>query len=112
MAMLVMQLFGDRAAAERRAEALRATGDERVIAMGRSGAGGGVSGIEPDERPGPDPAAPWSADGGPEPAWADAIRRGRKARGDRLRAVFDTFGDDDPPTTLRRAPASDEDEGS
>ena len=31
MAMLVMALFGDRAAAERRAEALRATGDERVI---------------------------------------------------------------------------------
>ena len=31
MAMLVMELFGDRAAAERRAQALRATGDERVI---------------------------------------------------------------------------------
>jgi len=30
IAMLVMHLFGDRAAAERRAEALRATGDERV----------------------------------------------------------------------------------
>jgi hypothetical protein len=30
LAMLVMHLFGDRAAAERRAEALRAAGDERV----------------------------------------------------------------------------------
>jgi hypothetical protein len=30
MAMLVMHLFGDRAAADRRAEALRAAGDERV----------------------------------------------------------------------------------
>jgi hypothetical protein len=30
MAMLVMYLFGDRSAADRRAEALRATGDERV----------------------------------------------------------------------------------
>ena len=31
MAMLVMYLFGDRSAADRRAEALRATGDERVV---------------------------------------------------------------------------------
>jgi hypothetical protein len=71
-----------------------------------------VSGVEPDERPGPepDPSAPWSADAGPEPAWADAIRRGRKARGDRLRAVFDTFGDDDRATLAPSRPASDEDD--
>jgi hypothetical protein len=31
MAMLVMELFGDHAAADRRAQALRVTGDERVI---------------------------------------------------------------------------------
>jgi len=71
-----------------------------------------VSGVEPDGRPEPDPSAPWSADAGPEPAWADAIRRGRKARGDRLRAVFDTFGDDDQATAAPSRPASDEDGGS
>lgn len=41
MAMLVLQLFGDGAAAERRAEALRASGDERVtrwVARVRGGA--------------------------------------------------------------------------
>ena len=68
--------------------------------------------MDPEERSGPDPSAPWSADAGPEPAWADAIRRGRKARGDRLRAVFDTFGDDDPTTVAPSRAASDEDEGS
>ncbi|MGZ8581136.1 MAG: hypothetical protein ACXWW9_07615 [Actinomycetota bacterium] len=39
--------------------------------------------------------APWSLDAGPEPEWAEAIRKGRKARGDRLRAVFAAFDDDD-----------------
>lgn len=29
--------------------------------------------------------------GEPEPEWADAIRRGRRARADRLRSVFATF---------------------
>lgn len=37
---------------------------------------------------------PWSRDAGPEPEWAEAIRQGRRARGDRLRDVFSTFGDD------------------
>jgi hypothetical protein len=71
-----------------------------------------VSGVDPEERSGPDPSAPWSADARPEPAWADAIRRGRKARGDRLRAVFDTFGDDDPTAIAPSRATSDEDEGS
>jgi hypothetical protein len=53
-----------------------------------------VSGIDPDELPQPSPRAPWAPDEEPEPAWADAIRRGRKARGDRLREVFDRFGDE------------------
>jgi len=71
-----------------------------------------VSGVDPSERHEPDPSAPWSADAGPEPAWADAIRRGRRARGDRLRAVFDTFGDDDPASAASSSPVNDEDEGS
>ena len=41
--------------------------------------------------------APWSVDAGPEPEWAEAIRRGRKARGDRLREVFAAFDDDPAP---------------
>ena len=40
---------------------------------------------------------PWSVDAGPEPEWAEAIRRGRKARGDRLREVFAAFDDDPAP---------------
>ena len=80
--------------------------------MGRPGAGRGVSRIEPDERPEQAPRAPWSPDEGPEPAWADAIRRGRKARGDRLREVFDRFGDDDVDANTRSRPASDEGEAS
>ena len=71
-----------------------------------------MSGIEPDERPEPIPGAPWSPDEGPEPAWADAIRRGRKARGDRLREVFDRFGDDDAAAAARSRSASDEGDGS
>jgi hypothetical protein len=70
-----------------------------------------VSGADPREHPAPDPPAPWSADTEPEPAWADAIRRGRKARGDRLRTVFAAFGDDDPSTAPSRL-ASDEDDAS
>lgn len=44
---------------------------------------------------------PWDrakADAEPEPEWADAIRAGRKARGERLKDVFATFDDDDPAT--------------
>ena len=32
----------------------------------------------------------------PEPAWADAIRRGRRSRAERLRTVFATFDDEEP----------------
>jgi hypothetical protein len=31
----------------------------------------------------------------PEPAWADAIRRGRRSRAERLRTVFATFDDEE-----------------
>jgi hypothetical protein len=54
--------------------------------------------------------APWSVDAGPEPEWAEAIRRGRKARGDRLREVFATFDGDPAPTTSR--PRATDEEGS
>lgn len=40
--------------------------------------------------------SPWSRDAEPEPEWAEAIREGRRVRGDRLREVFATFGDDEP----------------
>jgi hypothetical protein len=79
--------------------------------MGRPGAWGGVN-VGPDERLDPDPSAPWSADAEPEPAWADAIRRGRKARGNRLRAVFDSFDDDDPTTIAPSRPAGAKGDGS
>jgi hypothetical protein len=35
----------------------------------------------------------------PEPDWAEQIRQGRKARGERLKDVFDTFNDDAEPRT-------------
>ncbi len=70
-----------------------------------------MSGIDPDGRPELDPRAPWSPDAEPEPAWADAIRRGRKARGDRLREVFDRFGDEDSAASAPSRPASDEGDG-
>lgn len=66
-----------------------------------------MSGVDREERPEPGASAPWSPDAGPEPGWADAIRRGRKARGDRLRAIFDTFGDDDPTTVASSRPPDD-----
>ena len=47
------------------------------------------------------PEVPWDraqADAEPEPEWADAIRAGRRARGERLKDVFATFDDDDPET--------------
>lgn len=80
--------------------------------MGGPGAGRGVSGIDPDGRPEPNPPAPWSHDAGPEPAWADAIRRAREARGDRLREVFDRFGEEDTAAIAPSRPASDEGDGS
>jgi len=80
--------------------------------MGRQGAWWRMSDRHPDERPALVPPTPWSADTGPEPAWADAIRRGRKTRGDLLRALFDTFGDDDPARVAPSRPADDEAEGS
>lgn len=52
--------------------------------------------------------APWSTDAGPEPAWAEAIRRGRKARGDQLREVFATFADEDPASLTPKPPESRE----
>jgi len=64
-----------------------------------------VSGM--GERDGPDGATPpqgpvdsWLRrdDGEPEPDWAEEIRAGRRARGDRLRDVFATFeGDEHDP---------------
>lgn len=63
-----------------------------------------MSGMHPDEERLTDgQEAPWSPDAGPEPEWAEAIREGRKARGDRLREVFATFDDDHRPIPPRRA---------
>ncbi len=71
-----------------------------------------MSGIDPGGRPEPNPrVVPWSSDAEPEPAWADAIRRGRKARGDRLREVFDRFGEVDSSASAPLRPASDEGDG-
>jgi hypothetical protein len=55
---------------------------------------------------------PWSADAGPEPEWAEAIRRGRKARGDRLREVFAAFDDDAEPSRRPRRPEGREGDAS
>lgn len=52
------------------------------------------------ERERPDDV-PWDReerDAEPEPDWADAIRQGRKALGERLKDVFAAFDDDDPTT--------------
>ena len=52
------------------------------------------------ERERPDDV-PWDRaerDAEPEPDWAEAIRQGRKDRGERLKDVFATFDDDDPTT--------------
>jgi len=70
-----------------------------------------VSDMHPDEdRTAGGQEAPWSVDAGPEPEWAEAIRRGRKARGDRLREIFATFDDDPTPTTS--PPRATAEEGS
>ena len=45
-------------------------------------------------RPHEEPAPPWSgAPGEPEPDWAEEIRAGRRARGERLKEIFATFED-------------------
>jgi hypothetical protein len=48
---------------------------------------------DPRDGPGTGPPDPWSREAldEPEPDWADQIRQGRKARGERLRDVFATF---------------------
>jgi hypothetical protein len=57
----------------------------------------------PEPRDRPDlPSEPWSKETAEdvEPDWAQSIRDGRKARGDRLRSVFEGFDDaDDDPTS-------------
>ena len=53
----------------------------------------------PDERIVLDPNVPWDraqTDAEPEPDWAEGIRRGRKARGERLKEVFAAFDEGDP----------------
>jgi hypothetical protein len=50
------------------------------------------------------------SDEDPEPDWAELIRAGRRARGDKLRDVFETFDEEDPdaplpaPTPPKRSP--------
>ena len=62
---------------------------------------------------------PWSKETAEdaEPDWAQSIRDGRKARGDRLRSVFAGFDDaDDDPTSAvpsrSAAPRDDRDPGA
>jgi hypothetical protein len=51
---------------------------------------------EPEEPQ--EPAAPWApAPGEPEPEWAEEIRAGRRARGERLKELFATFDDEPKP---------------
>lgn len=73
-----------------------------------------MSDMDPREERATNREVPWSADDGPEPGWAEAIRKGRKERGDRLREVFATFGDDgrSPPSRPPRRPAGREGDGS
>ena len=73
---------------------------------------------EPRDRPGL-PSEPWSKEAAAEdePEWAQSIRDGRKARGDRLRSVFAGFDDaDDDPTSAvpsrSPAPRDDRDPGA
>ena len=64
---------------------------------------------EPHDRPGL-PSEPWSKEAAAEdePEWAQSIRDGRKARGDRLRSVFAGFddADDDPTSGVPSRPAA------
>ena len=52
-----------------------------------------------EERRDANEVPPWwrGTDEEPEPDWAEQIRQGRKARGERLKDVFDTFDDDGEP---------------
>jgi len=64
----------------------------------------------PEPRDRPDlPPEPWSKETveDVEPDWAQSIRDGRKARGDRLRSVFAGFddADDDPTSAVPSRPA-------
>ena len=44
----------------------------------------------------------------PEPEWADAIRRGRRSRAERLREVFATFDGEDAPAPRARRTGAEE----
>lgn len=55
----------------------------------------------PDDDPGPSDVVPGGPSDEPEPGWADAIRRRRKERADRLRALFDAFADEDADVPVR-----------
>ena len=44
----------------------------------------------------------------PEPEWADAIRRGRRSRAERLREVFATFDDQDASAPRARRTGAEE----
>ncbi|MFI5393450.1 MAG: hypothetical protein ACHQY1_06930 [Myxococcota bacterium] len=74
----------------------------------------------PEPRDRPDlPPEPWSKETAEdtEPDWAQSIRNGRKARGDRLRSVFAGFDDaDDDPTSAvpsrSPVPRDDRDQGA
>jgi hypothetical protein len=51
-----------------------------------------------------EPAVPWAeAPGEPEPDWAEEIRAGRRARGERLKELFATL-DDEPGQGRAQAP--------
>lgn len=67
-----------------------------------------MSHMPPDEDRADAEGTPWSADPGPEPEWADAIRKGRKERGDRLRAIFDAFADGEGPAEATPAGADED----
>ena len=69
----------------------------------------------PERRDRPDlPPEPWSKEMAEEdePDWAQSIRDGRKARGDRLRSVFAGFEDpeDEPTSAVPSKPATPRDE--
>jgi hypothetical protein len=55
-----------------------------------------------DHGDGQAPTSPTPSDAEPEPAWAEEIRRRRKDRGDRLRQVFASFGEDEADRSVAR----------